>query len=93
MALTFCADLPVEIPLSEVDRPCRTGVGPSQFDPNRKFWCQRDLIISTGTITLLSIAVFGNNCRRHRNSWLLLTSWRRATIGTDAPGSSVSATI
>src|SRR5215470_1512663 len=49
--------------------------------------------ISTGTITLLSIAVFGNNCRRHRNSWLLFTSWRRATIDTDAPGSSVSATI
>src|SRR5262249_25652158 len=36
--------------------------------------------ISTGTITLLSIAVFGNNCRRHRNSWLLFTSCRRAPI-------------
>jgi hypothetical protein len=31
--------------------------------------------------------------RRHLNSWLLFTSWRRATIDTDAPGASVSATI
>ena len=45
VALTCCVDLPVQIPLLQVDRPCRTGVGPSQFDPNRKFWCQRDLII------------------------------------------------
>ena len=49
--------------------------------------------ISTGTIAPLSTTAFGNSCRRHRNSWLLFTSWRRATIDTDAPGASVSATI
>ena len=27
------------------------------------------------------------------NSWLLFTSWRRATIDTDAPGACVSATV
>ena len=48
--------------------------------------------ISTGTIAL-STAAFGNSCRRHRNSWLLFTSWRRATIDTEAPGAWVSATI
>ena len=31
--------------------------------------------------------------RRHLNSWFAFTSWRRATIETDAPGSNVSATI
>jgi hypothetical protein len=31
--------------------------------------------------------------RRHRNSYLLFTSWRRATIDTEAPGACVSATI
>ena len=36
---------------------------------------------------------FGNNSRRHLNSWLVFTSCRRATIDTEAPGSSVSATI
>src|ERR1700730_17831330 len=49
--------------------------------------------ISTRTIAPLSTAAFGNSCRRHRNSWLLFTSWRRATIDTDAPGTCVSATI
>jgi hypothetical protein len=49
--------------------------------------------ISTGTIAPLSTTAFGNSCRRYLNSWLLFTSWRRATIDTDAPGSSVSATI
>jgi len=39
------------------------------------------------------MTAFGNRSRRHLNSWLLFTSWRRATIGTDDPGSSVSATI
>src|SRR3984893_16355651 len=49
--------------------------------------------ISTGTIAPLSTTAFGNSCRRHLNSWLLFTSWRRATIDTDAPGACVSATI
>src|SRR5581483_9610264 len=51
--------------------------------------------ISTGTISPLSTSLcsFGNSSRRHRNSWFAFTSWRRATIETDAPGSSVSATI
>src|SRR5215467_8717564 len=49
--------------------------------------------ISTGTIAPLSTAAFGNSCRHHRNSWLLFTSWRRATIDTEAPGTCVSATI
>src|SRR5215472_993096 len=49
--------------------------------------------ISTGTIVPLSTTAFGNSCRRHLNSWLLFTSWRRATIDTEAPGACVSATI
>jgi hypothetical protein len=49
--------------------------------------------IATGTIAPLSTTAFGNSSRRHLNSWLLFTSWRRATIDTDEPGSSVSATI
>jgi hypothetical protein len=50
-------------------------------------------VISTGTIVPLSTTAFGNSCRRHLNSWLLFTSWRRATIDTEAPGACVSATI
>jgi hypothetical protein len=46
-------------------------------------------VVSTGTIALFSTPAFGKSCRRHLNSWLLFTSWRRATIDTDAPGSSV----
>src|SRR6516165_5981588 len=49
--------------------------------------------ISTGTMAPLSTADFGNSCRRHRNSWLLFTSWRRAMIDTETPGACVSATI
>src|SRR5204863_6967073 len=41
----------------------------------------------------LSTTAFGNSCRRHLNSWLLFTSWRRATTDTDAPAACVSATI
>src|SRR5665213_717642 len=33
------------------------------------------------------------HCCRHEKSWLVLTSCRRATTDTDAPGTSVSATI
>jgi hypothetical protein len=52
--------------------------------------------ISTGSIATLSSAA--GSCsdvisRRNLNSWLALTSCRRAAIETDAPGSSVSATI
>ena len=49
--------------------------------------------ISTGIMAPLSTTAFGNSCRRHLNSWLLFTSWRRATTDIDAPGTSVSATI
>ena len=35
--------------------------------------------ISIGTIAPLSTTAFGNSSRRHLNSWLLFTSWRRAT--------------
>jgi hypothetical protein len=34
-----------------------------------------------------------SGCRRHLNSRLLFTSWRRTMIDTDAPGACVSATI
>jgi len=56
----------------------------------------RSATISTGTIVLASTTTgtaFGNSSRRHLNSWLVFTSCRRATIDTEAPGSSVSATI
>jgi hypothetical protein len=56
-------------------------------------WAITTAAISTGTIALLSTAASGNSCRRHWNSWLLFTSWRRGTIDTDAPGTCVSATI
>jgi hypothetical protein len=52
--------------------------------------------ISTGTIVLAATnagTACGNTSRRHLNSWLVFTSCRRATIDTEAPGSSVSATI
>ena len=49
--------------------------------------------IPTGTMAPLATAALGNSSRRHLNSWLVLTLWRRATIDTDDPGSSVSATI
>src|SRR5262249_9409720 len=38
-------------------------------------------------------AATASYCRRHLKTWLALTSCRRATIDTDAPGSRVSATI
>jgi len=50
----------------------------------------------SGTISTPSITAgtaFGNSSRRHLNSWLVFTSCRRDTIDTEAPGSSVSATI
>ena len=51
--------------------------------------------ISTGSMGTRSPAgdCSGVTSRRHLNSWLALTSCRRATIETDEPGSSVSATI
>jgi hypothetical protein len=45
---------------------------------------------------MLSITAAGGSgaiSRRHLNTWLAFTSWRRATIETDAPGASLSATI
>jgi hypothetical protein len=41
--------------------------------------------ISTGIMAPLSTTAFGNSCRRHLNSWLLFTSWRRATVDTAPP--------
>src|SRR5207237_6551720 len=41
--------------------------------------------ISTGIMAPLSTTAFGNSCRRHLNSWLLFTSWRRATVDTPPP--------
>src|SRR5216683_120947 len=53
--------------------------------------------ISTGTIvpppSVTAGGSFGSVSRRHLNSWLAFTSCRRATIDTDDPASSVSATI
>src|SRR5438477_9135183 len=52
--------------------------------------------ISPGTIGPPSGSArgsFGSSSRRHLNSWLVFTSCRRATIDTDEPASSVSATI
>src|SRR5439155_8883879 len=59
-------------------------------------WCSGPGTISTGSIVLPSAAAggaFGSSSRRHLNSWLAFTSCRRATIDTDDPASSVSATI
>src|SRR5262249_11474825 len=53
-----------------------------------------DGAISTGSIALSAAGgAPGAISRRHLNSWLALASCRRATIETDAPGSSVSPTI
>ena len=85
--------------VSELTSPRRRTRAPQpntiSIIPSRSVRCGRSLsgAISTGTIAPLSTAAFGNSCRRHRNSWLLFKSWRRATIDTDAPGTCVSATI
>jgi hypothetical protein len=52
--------------------------------------------ISNGSMAMLSSVAGicpGDISRRHLKTWLGFTSWRRATIETDEPGSSVSATI
>ena len=37
LAVTGCAGLSVSIPLLEVNRQCRGGAGPSEFDPQKTF--------------------------------------------------------